>query len=584
MNIRDFLKENILLFDGSMGTYCGEVTSDSAGSPCELLNISAPEKIKQIHKEYIIAGARAIKTNTFCANRISFDTKNCKNIIKSGWQLANTFADEVFAFADIGPISVTDEQSLFEEYKFVVDLFLECGAENFLFETNSDLELLPEISGYIKSKNPNAFIIVSFASLPDGFTRSGKEAEKLISVAGDCKAIDAVGLNCASGARHMAGLIGNIKLPDKYFSAMPNAGYPTVLGNRTFYDGSPLYFANQIANMANNGVKILGGCCGTTPKHISEAFKALLKPDTTEIKSKPQTLKRTEKKNEFWQALCDPEKRPIAVELDPPENSDISKFMLAAEELKNKGAQVITVADCPIGRARMDSSLLACKLRRELNLQVLPHITCRDRNLNAIKALLLGLCAEEVHNVLIVTGDPIPTADRNEVKSVYNFNSRMLAGYITAISQKSLTTPFKIFAALNVNAQNFDVQLKIAKEKEKNGVCGFLTQPILTKQALENLKKAKAELKGKILGGIFPIVSYKNACFMNSEVSGVKVDDEIIALYESKDREEAEALALEISTQIAKEIYSYVDGYYLMTPFSRTELMSKIMKKINRLC
>jgi len=209
-------------------------------------------------------------------------------------------------------------------------------------------------------------------------------------------------------------------------------------------------------------------------------------------------------------------------------------------------------------------------------------MTCRDRNLNATKALLLGLSAEGVHNVLTVTGDPIPSADRDEVKSVFNFNSRMLARYITGLGETVLTTPFRVFGALNLNARNFSVQLRLAQKKEENGMVGFLTQPVLTAQALENLKLAHETLHGKILGGIIPVVSQRNALFMNSEVSGITVDQEIIDRYAGLDRAQGEELAVRISTTIAKEIAPYVDGFYLMTPFGRTGLMGRIMDEIRK--
>lgn len=580
MDIRTYLKDNLLLFDGGMGTLCAEKIPESVGSPCELLNLTHPEQIAAIHKEYIEAGSKAIKTNTFGANALAMDTVTCRQVIETGFKIADKFAGEAYIFADIGPISVTDSGDINEQYRLVIDMFLNCGAVNFIFETGSSLNGLQFAADYIKAKSPDSFIILSFAAMPDGFTRSGQSAARLIKQAAELDSVDAVGLNCASGARHMAKLAAELPRISKYLSVMPNAGYPTVLGNRTFYDGDPSYFGRQIASIAANGARIVGGCCGTTPEHIAAAYKSLKAPHAAPITVKSDIKKQTVS-NEFFDELCNPAKRPIAVELDPPENADIAQFMSGAKALKEYGASVITIADCPIARARMDSSILACKLHRELGIGVLPHLTCRDRNLNAIKALLLGLCAEGVHNILTVTGDPIPSASRDEVKSVYNFNSRMLAGYITALGEQSLPAPFHIFGALNVNARNFDVQLRIAAEKEANGVCGFLTQPVLTEQAVENLKRARATLKGKILGGIFPIVSHKNACFLNSEVAGIAVSDEIIAMYEGADREKGEELAVKISANIANIIHGYTDGYYLITPFSRTKLIGRIIKEIS---
>ncbi|MBQ9349149.1 MAG: methylenetetrahydrofolate reductase, partial [Oscillibacter sp.] len=273
--------------------------------------------------------------------------------------------------------------------------------------------------------------------------------------------------------------------------------------------------------------------------------------------------------------------RVIAIELDPPADDDGGYFLEGARRLRDAGADIVTIADCPVGRARADSSLMACMLRRE-GVEPLPHMTCRDRNLNAVKALLLGLSMGEVRNILLVTGDPIPSESRDEIKSVFNFNSRKLARYIRGLHGSALRTPFRIFGALNINARNFDAQLFSAKEKEASGMAGFLTQPVLSPEAQDNLKLAREALQGKILGGIFPVVSYKNAVFLNNEVAGIRVSEEMIARYEGKSREEGEDLAVELSLRTAEEIGPWTDGLYLVTPFRRVALMERILGELAR--
>ena len=266
------------------------------------------------------------------------------------------------------------------------------------------------------------------------------------------------------------------------------------------------------------------------------------------------------------------------MELDSPKNADLSGFMESARRLQTAGVDTLTIADCPIAVARMDSALLACKVKRELGLDVIPHMTCRDRNINAIKALLLGMHAEEIYNILAITGDPIPNAQRNEVSSVYQFNSRKLAAYIDSLNAEVFDEGYKIYGALNVNAKNFEVELRRAEQKIEHGMVGFLTQPVLTQEAVENLAKARERLSAKILGGIIPVVSEKNARFMDSEVNGIRVSEEIISQYVGKNREEGEQLAVEISLDMAKKIKPYIDGYYLITPFNRVALMEKIIE------
>lgn len=581
MNIQNYLKENFLLFDGAMGTYYAARNHDTLHS-CELANLSASDEVEAIHRAYLDAGCAAIKTNTFAANRPHLGGENCAAVIRAGYDIACRAAGDAFVFADIGPIDAPDE-TLFEEYKFVVDCFLAQGAQNFLFETNSHDHALHEIAAYIKAQAPKSFILVSFASQPDGFTRAGHLLTDLFRRAAESDAIDAVGLNCVSGARHMVELADTLDHSDVLFSVMPNAGYPTVRDNRTYYDSDPEYFATQLGELRARGARILGGCCGTTPEYIAAASAVLrhIRP-AAPVRPAPAAPAQATPLSEdrFWQALCDPARKPFAVELDSPENTDIAKFMAGARELRENGAAIITIADCPIARARMDSSLMACKIRRELDMEPLPHMTCRDRNLNATQALLLGLCAEDIRNVLLITGDPIPSASRDEVKSVYNFNSRKLIRYVDNLNRSLLPHPFHIYGALNLNVRNFHMQLQLAQEKEANGACGFFTQPVLTAQALENLKLARRTLKGKIMGGIIPVVSQRNALFMNSEIAGITVDERIIKLYEGADRARGEELAVTVSAAVAKEIAPYVDGFYLMTPFGRTGLMARIMAQI----
>ncbi len=276
--------------------------------------------------------------------------------------------------------------------------------------------------------------------------------------------------------------------------------------------------------------------------------------------------------------------KPFAIELDPPATADIRKFIAGAGELWNHGAAMITLADCPFGMPRADSILLACKLHREYGMEVLPHLACRDRNFNAIQASLMGMWAEEVRRVLLVTGDPIPQERRDIVKGVFNGNSRKLISFTSQLNRELFSEePFQIYSALNVNARNFSVELSLAQEKEQRGAVGFFTQPVLTDTALQNLISARQQLNGEIWGGIMPVISEKNARFLSASVSGISVSEQIISAYIGADRQQGESLAEEISVRIAKEMMPYIDGYYLMTPFGRTGLVCRIMDGIRAL-
>ena len=584
MDIKSDLKQGCpLLFDGAMGTYFASLP-DRAEERCERACLDHPEEVRAIHRAYLEAGCRAVKTNTFSvgADLAQGDENLAEEIINAACRLAQEEASafDAYVFADLGPAPEDSTLSPGDNYCRQADWFLDRGIRHFLVETLPSDDGIPELARHLKARCPEAYLIISFAVGPGGTTRYGVSGAELYRRAAALPEVDAVGFNCVSGPHHLLEYIQTLYPVEKPLSVMPNAGYPTVLGRRTVYHGAPEYFGQKLAQIAQAGAAIVGGCCGTTPAHIAQAKRALESTPALSVPAVPAGAKerRAPDANTLAEKL-NSGRRVIAVELDPPVDDNITPFLDGVRVLRDAGADAITIADCPIGRPRADSSLLACKIHRELGVEPLPHMTCRDRNLNATKALLLGLSMEGVHNVLLVTGDPIPTEDRDEVKSVFNFNSRKLARYVSGLNEQ-LSTPFQIFGALNVNAKNFDMQLKMAREKEGNSVAGFLTQPVLSREALDNLKRAREALNGKILGGIFPIVSYRNACFLNNEIAGMRVCDEIIQLYKDRDRGESEALAAAISARVAREIEPYTDGLYLMTPFRRVELITRIIREI----
>ena len=493
-------------------------------------------------------------------------------------------------FADLGPAPDTEAVPAGQVYTAVAKQFAALGARNFLFETlSSDAGLLDAV-GAIKAEVPDAFVLVSFAVLPDGYTREGMYCKDLARRMQESGIVDAVGLNCVSAPGAMRTLAKQLggTLP---LLVMPNAGYPVVTRTQVKYQGRPEYFARELGRLAAEGtVQILGGCCGTTPAHIA-ALRAELDSLPVVEKTAPaeefSTVKEQTVENEdsFLRKLNAGEK-VIAIELDSPRNADLTGYLEGAKKLQAAGADLLTIADCPIAQARMDSSLVACRVHRELGLCTLPHMTCRDRNLNATKALLLGLYAEGVREVLAITGDPIPTAERDEVKNVYQFNSRKLAQYIVSLAGegREMPGPMTVFGALNLNARNFDVELRRAKEKLENGMSGFLTQPVLSAQAVENLKKSRETLgaDAKILAGIMPVVSQRNAIFMENEINGIHVEDWIIEKFAGLDRAQGEELGLAISLEMAKAALPYADGLYLMTPFNRVALMERLIGRLKQ--
>ena len=562
LDVRKLLAQRPLLFDGGMGTYY----KAKPGQECEQANLTDPDGILAVHRAYLAAGADAIKTNTFSLPRLAAAQQpGWEQLADAGWQLAAKAAGETGAavFADLGPAPDTENLPAEQVYLAVAKRFALLGARNFLLETLSAENGVLEAIHALKQTVPEAFVLVSFAVLPDGYTREGRYCADLVRRMAQSGVVDAVGLNCVSAPGAMRALVqqlGDAGLP---LSVMPNAGYPVVARAQVRYQGKPAYFARELSRLATEGVRILGGCCGTTPQHIAAlrtALDALPEALPAAPAAKPAAVAKpaVETDDVFLRKLRAGQ-RVIAVELDSPKDADLTAYLEGARRLQAAGADLLTIADCPIARARMDSSLVACRVHRELGMNVLPHMTCRDRNLNATKALLLGLYAEGVREVLAITGDPIPTAERDEVKNVYQFNSRKLAQYIVSLAGegREMPSPITVFGALNLNARNFEVELRRAAEKLENGMSGFLTQPLLSAQAVENLKKTRETLgeRAKILAGILPVVSQRNAIFMENEVNGIHVDEAIIQKFEGLDRTAGEELGLEVSVQALSLIH-----------------------------
>ena len=587
IDVRAHLARKPLLFDGGMGTYY----KAKPGTECEQGNLLDPAGVRKVHREYLAAGAEAIKTNTFGLPRMAAARQpDWQALARAGWKLAAEAAVETGAavFADLGPAPDTEAAPAGSIYTAVARCFVEQGAKNFLFETlSSDAGVLEAVQD-VKAQVPDAFVLVSFAVLPDGYTREGMYSKDLVRRMTESGIVDAVGFNCVSAPGAMRTLVqqlGSTALP---LSVMPNAGYPVVTRTQVKYQGKPEYFAKELARIAAEGVRILGGCCGTTPAHIA-ALRAALDSLPAVEKAAPAVQVSTpeaptvEKDDAFLRKL-NAGKKVIAIELDSPKDADLTNYLAGAKRLQAAGADLLTIADCPIALARMDSSLVACRVHRELGLCTLPHMTCRDRNLNATKALLLGLYAEGVREVLAITGDPIPTAERDEVKNVYQFNSRKLAQYIVSLAGegREMPSPMTVFGALNLNARNFEVELRRAGEKLENGMSGFLTQPVLSEQAVENLRRTRETLgeRAKILAGIMPVVSQRNAIFMENEVNGIHVAEDIMEAFAGLDREQGEVLGLEISLKMAREALPYADGFYLMTPFNRVALMERLIARL----
>lgn len=587
VTIREYLKNNVLITDGAFGTYYATINKSDA-CECELGNITNPEVVMKIHREYINAGAKLIRTNTFASNTVSLKcTKDeLRENIKKAYEialLATNNKELAFLGADIGPIpeNFSEYGNLQEEYRYIADVFLECGADIFVFETFSSTEYLIETAKYIKSKNENAFILAQFCFNRYGYTKSGMSLRRIVDIIDKCDYIDALGINCGIGSAHMMELLKKLNYAgDKYLSVMPNSSYPEIVRDRTIYLNNSSYFAKNIASMCEYGADIVGGCCGTSPEFIRNiCMEVEVEREKNFIRETKvvQDKKTNDKviKNEFLEKL-NSKKRVVAVELDPPFDAKIDKIMENANVLKNENiADMITFADSPSGRPRIDSILMATKVINEVKTSVMPHLCCRDRNSIAMFGQIMGAYVNGVRNMLIVTGDPIPSAGRTETSSVFDFNSVKLMEFVKQLNEEHFSEePIVYGGALNQGRKNIDKEIERMQKKILAGASYFLTQPIYSDEDIERIKYIKSKVDTKILCGIMPLVSYRNASFIKNELAGINVPDEVIARYsENMTREEGEAVGIAISREIIEKLDGIADGIYFMVPFNRVHLV-----------
>ncbi len=579
--IKNFIKEKILIADGAMGTYYSDITSDSVNR-VEEANIKNHKVILDIHKKYIENGSKLIRTNTFSANTVSLNISRgvLKEIIDSGCDLALEAAldKNVYVAGNIGPIpqilsdgSQVTDKDIIDEYKFIIDCFVGKNITIFNLETFSSTEFIDEIVEYIRASVKDVFIMLQFSITKSGYSRKGIYIEDIVKKTDN---VDVLGFNCGSGPTH---LLNNIKKIDSTFplSVYANAGYPEIINHRTVFNSDPEYFAGIVLQTIEYGAKIIGGCCGTSPEYIKNISMLL---SGKKVKKLPRKTNHQKLQSENTKKNSD---LIIAVELDPPFEPDLTKILKSAQELKDIGIDFITVADSPSGRMRLNPIITASRIKREVDIDVMPHICCRDRNLIALKSDILAAHTEDIRKILVITGDPIPQEERDEVKKVFNCNSVTLMKQITEFNTSILKeSKFQIGGALNLSARNLDVQVKKMENKIEAGATLFLTQPIYDTRSIDFLLNIKKREGVKILAGILPLVTYKNAQFLNNEFPGITIPEDLIARFDpGMSREEAQTVGVDISVDIVNRLKASVDGFYFITPFFRTGMIKDIIKR-----
>lgn len=599
LNFRDALSQRILVGDGAMGTYLYKM-GFPIGVPYEQYNILKPEVILSIHQQYVAAGANVIQTNTYQANVVKFSRYGIEHqvdeINRTAVRLAKEAAgDQAYVVGTVGSVrdgkrgNVSTLALTNALHRQIQALLIE-NVDGLLFETFYDLDEL-RLALRIAREMSNIPIICQFAAEDSGRTSDGYMLDEAFAQLKQ-EGADVIGFNCRSGPNGILKLIDQLeKTTELPLSIYPNAGAASFIDGRYEYSAGPEYFASMAKKFADRGAKLIGGCCGTTPEHIKAMAESLdgYIPEPVEavnvLAKKPLNATTSTASQRFtWgtarrseQTILDKvkERHTVIVELDPPRDLDISKFMDGAEALKDNDVDAITMADNSLAVTRMSNLALAALVQEQIGITPLIHIACRDRNLIGTQSHLMGLDALGIDHVLAVTGDPARFGDLPDSSSVYDMTSFELIRMTKqlndgiAFSGKPLKQKanFIVGAAFNPNVKHLDKAVQRLEKKIAAGADYIMTQPVYDVAYIEKIAEATKHLSIPIFLGIMPLANGRNAEYLHNEVPGIQLSDEVRARMAGLEGEAGRAEGVKISQELLDCAMKHFNGIYLMTPF-----------------
>ena len=613
---RELLNEDkIVIFDGAMGTML--YSKGIYINRCfDEMNLSAPSVIADIHSEYVKAGAQVIETNTFGANRCKlaphgFDEKleaiNYQGA-KLAAQVAKAAQHPVYVAGSIGPLGIkiepwgkTSVDEACEFFKEQAEALLAGGVDLFVIETFSDINEIHQAIRAVK-KICDLPILAQIKIGNDGNATYGTTPEVFTQNL-DHWGADIIGLNCGVGPKIMLDTIETMsQFTKKKFIVQPIAGLPTSFEGRTMYLSSPEYFAEYAKRFIQHNVRIIGGCCGTTPAHIKAMVSAAKVFNTGErkisvvVKDSPKTaIARVEpivqeKKSNFAAKIC--EKRfVVTVEISPPKGCDATKVLEAAKYARDNSIDAINIPDGPRATARMSPQALAGIFERTLGIETVLHYCCRDRNLLGMQSDLLGAYASGLKNVLLITGDPPKLGDYPDATAVFDVDSIGLTNMVKRLNSgmdlggNPIGKPTGFFIGVGANPGAIDLNLEIRRfeYKVEAGAEYAITQPVFDIALLENFLKRIEHVRIPIIAGIWPLASLKNAEFMNNEVPGMAIPEHLMKRMRACDTTEKQREeGIKIAREALEAVKGMVQGVQISAPFGRIATVLEVINGIVR--
>ncbi|WP_426704092.1 bifunctional homocysteine S-methyltransferase/methylenetetrahydrofolate reductase [Staphylococcus shinii] len=587
----DKLKSNILVADGAIGTI---LYSEGLDTCPEAYNLNHPDKVERIHHTYIEAGADIIQTNTYGANFEKLKAfgleHRVKDIHQAAVQIAKKAAnDDTFILGTVGGFRGIKQEdlelsSIQYHTEIQVETLVNAGVDGILFETYYDLQELTNIIEATKRKY-DIPIIAQLTALNTNYLRDGTEINHALQQVTSSGA-DIVGLNCHHGPHHMQQSFSHIELPEgAYLSCYPNASLLDIENSQFKYSDNASYFGKVAKQLINEGVRLIGGCCGTTPEHIQyiKSSVAGLNPVTQkDVIPITKYINNTEKEPKKQNLKSKVENRPtIIVELDTPKHLDTETFFRNIKKLDDAQIDAVTLADNSLATVRISNVAAASIIKQRYDIEPLVHITCRDRNLIGLQSHLLGLSLLDINEILTITGDPSKIGHLPGATNVYDVNSKGLTEIALRFNQGINTdgdalktkTNFNIAGAFDPNVRKLDGAVRRLEKKLESGMHYFITQPVYSKEKIKEVYEATKHLDVPFFIGIMPVTSYNNALFLHNEVPGIKLSDEILEQFEAvkDDKAKTKALSLKLSKELIDTVHEYFNGLYLITPFQKVD-------------
>ena len=604
-----------LLADGAMGTML-----HARGLPIDAcfdaLNLSKPDLVRAIHRDYVDAGAELVETNTFGANRFKLEEHGLEEqvaeINRAGVRLAREAVAEsgrenVYVAGALGPLGVglapygrlkpEDARAAYAEQ---IGALAAEGVDAILFETFNDLAELKLALEVAREAAPGLPVICQMTFGPDDRTLLGYLPGRVAHELHEAGA-DVIGVNCSGGPAQISRVLEAMfnSEPQAIFSAMPNAGYPENLGGRTMYPATVEYFADYALTFKAIGANIIGGCCGTRPEHIA-AMRAAL--DDPKRSATPRLLVLETANEEDVQAADHPSELGyklmnghfvVSVEMNPPRSHNFDRLLASARLLRDAGADVLNIADSPTARMRVSPWAVCQMLQSRLGIETILHFPTRGRNMLRIQGDLLGAHSLGLRNIFVCMGDPTRIGDYPDAMDNYDIvpsglirltKQRMNTGVDQAGNSIGQPTSFTVGCALNMAAQDADKEIDVLRKKIAAGADFALSQAVFEPHLAENFLRRYEELVGEplrlpVLMGVLPLYSLRHALFLHNEVPGFTIPAHIIKRMEEAGEDAAQE-GVRIAQELLTQMRSYVQGAYIIPAFGRYELAAQIIDSV----